>query len=241
MTEDATLLGSQIERLTDLGKSIKDAGLPETALIDSIFELTYILRRVQELAPALKIDISSANQGQLNLYSTSTKALRFYSQCLLIWSCRILDILRAIANIKVPPAIKLARNILAVHYGTAKGRLTSKLTRQSGFLVSPQFSPVGNFKYVIGPLGSPASTASPLEVERIKELFKKYCPEEPEFNWWYACYKVLHQGGREVDKEDLKEIEGFIRNNGGMITDSQEVIKSVVQSIEKYAESGVGK
>ena len=98
---------------------------------------------------------------------------------------------------------------------------------------------VGSFKYMIGPLGSPASIASPLELDRIKELFKKYCPEEPEFNWWYACYKVLHQGGLEVDKEDLMEIEGFIRNNGGMITDSQEVIKSVVQSIEKYIEGGV--
>ncbi len=239
MTGDATLLGNQIECLIDLGKKIKDTGLPETALIDSVFELTYILQRIKELAPALQIDTTSADQDQLNLYSRSTKALRFYSQCLLIWSCRIMDILKAIADIEVPPVIKLARNILAAHYGTADGNLKSKLTKESGFLVSPQFSPTGNFRYVIGPIGSPASTASPSELNRIEKLFKKYCPEEREFNWWYVCYKILHQGDRGVSKEDLKEIVGFIRNNGGMITDSQSVIRCVIQSVEKYVASDI--
>jgi len=241
MTENGTLLSDQIARLIDLGTKIKDTGLPETALIDSIFEFTYILKRIQELTPALQIDITTANQGQLNLYSRSTKVLRFYSQCLLIWGCRILDILGEIADIKVPPAIKLARNILAAHYGTADGKLKSNLTKEKGFTVGPQFSPSGNFKYVIGPLGSPASIASPLELDRIEELFKKYCPEETGFNWWFACHKVLHQSTREVTQADLKEIEGFIRNNGGMITDSQEIIESVVQSTEKYVESVIGK
>ena len=176
-------------------------------------------------------------QGELNVYMRSTKALRFYSQCLLLWSCRILDILKAMANIEVSPAMKLARNILVAYYGTADGNLKSKLTRETGFLVSPQFSPTGNFKYVVGPIGSPASTASTSELRRVERLFKKYCPQEREFNWWYACYKILHQDDRKVSKEDLKQIEEFIRNNGGMITDSQSVIECVIQYIEKYVAS----
>lgn len=239
MIEDADLLNSQINRLTDLGKEIKGDSLVETALMDSIFDFVYILQRIQELAQILKIDITTASQDQLNLYFRSNKALNFYSQCLLIWSCRILDILRSNADVKVPPEIKLARNILAAHYGTADGNLKSNLTREKGFTVGPQLSPNGSFKYVVGPLGSPASTASSSELDRIKDLFKKYCPGELEFNWWFACHKILHQDDREIAKEDLKEIEGFIRDNGGMITNSQYTIKCVVESVEKYIENYV--
>lgn len=232
-------LGDQINCLIDLGKKIKDEGLPQAALIDSLLDLSYILQRIQELAPALEIDISSAGQGELNIYLKSSKALRFYSQCLLLWSCRILDILEAVANIEASPTLKLARNILVAHYGTANGNLKSKLTRGQGFLQSPKFSPDGSFQYVIGPLGSPASTASPSELQLVTGLFKKYCPKEQDFNWWNACYRILHQNDYKVSGEDLKQMEKFIRNNGGIIADSQSAIECVVDSVEKYLTTNV--
>ncbi|MDD4986255.1 MAG: hypothetical protein PHQ43_10800, partial [Dehalococcoidales bacterium] len=43
-----------------------------------------------------------------------------------------------------------------------------------------------------------------------------------------------HQSDREIGKEDLKQIREFIRNNGGIITDSQSVISCVIRSVEKY-------
>ena len=232
-------LGDQINCLIELAKEIKYEDLPQAALIDSLLELTYILERIEELAPALEIDISSAGQGELNIYLKSSKALRFYSQCLLLWSCRILDILEAVANIEASPALKLARNILVAHYGTANGNLKSKLTREQGFLQSPKFSPDGSFQYVIGPLGSPASTASPSELQLVAGLFKKYCPKEQDFNWWNACYRILHQNDYKVSREDLKQIEKFIRNNGGIIADSQSAIQCVVDSVEKYLTTNV--
>jgi hypothetical protein len=228
------LVGDQRDRLINLAKKIKTKSFSEEALGDSVFELAYILERIEQLAPDLEIDTSSAGQGELDRFSKSSKAVRFYSQCLLLWSYRILDILEAMTNIETFPALKVARNILAAHYGTASGNLKSKLTREQGFVVSPTFSPGGNFKYVIGPLGSPASTASPSESRLVEQLFKEYCPEEQSFNWWYACYKILHQRNYKVSKQDLKKIERFIRNNGGVITDSQSTIEYVISSIEKY-------
>ena len=232
-------LGDQVNCLIDLAKKVKDNGLPQAALRDSLYDLSYILRRIQELAPALKMDISSASQVELDMYWESYKAQRFYSQCVLLWSCRILDILEAIANIEASPALKLARNILVAHYGTANGALKSKLTREQGFLQSPKFSPDGSFQYVIGPLGSPASTASPSEQQIIEGLFKKYCPQKQDFNWWNACYRILHQNDYKVSREDLKQIEKFIRNNGGTITDSQSAIQCVLDSVEKYLMANV--
>jgi len=228
------LLADQRECLINLVKKIKDRSLPEAALIDSIFELTYILKRIGELAPDLNIEISSGSQDELDMYFKSTKALRFYSQCLLLWSCRILDVLELLANIEVSPALKLARNILAAHYGSADGNLKSKLTREQGFLVSPKFSPDGSFQYVIGSIGSPVATASPSASQLVERLFKEYCPKEQGFNWWYACYKILHQNDYTVSKEDLKQIEKFIRNNGGIITDSRSAIECVIDSVKKY-------
>ena len=55
-------LAEQKEYLIDLGKKIKGDDLQASALRDSIFELTYILQRTQELAPALEIEVSSAGQ-----------------------------------------------------------------------------------------------------------------------------------------------------------------------------------
>lgn len=232
-------LSNQNDRLIDLGKKIKLRGLPEAALTDSVFELTYILQRIEQLAPDLEIEISSAGQGELNIFSKSSKALRFYSQCLLLWSCRILDILEAMANIEACPALKLGRNIVAAHYGTAHGKLRSKLTREQGLIVSPKSSPSGSFQYVIGSLGGPSSTASPSELQLVERLFKKYCLEGEDFNWWNACYKILHQNDYKVSKQDLKQIKKFIRDNGGMITDSQSVIECVINSLEKYLTTNV--
>jgi len=228
------LLNNQIDRLCDLVKKVKDKGLPEAALRDSVSELIYILQRIKELAPHLDIDTNSAGQSELNIYVESSKILRFYSQCLLLWSCRILDLLDAISNIEIPPALKLARNILAAHYGTADGNLKSRLSKEQGFVASPILSRDGNFQYCIGSLGSPASTASSSELQLVKKLFKKYCPQEQDFNWWEACYKMLHQNDYKISKENLKQIEEFIRNNGGIITDSQSVIKGVLDSLEKH-------
>lgn len=78
------LLSNQIDRLINLKTKIKDMVFAEAALIESVSGLTYILQRIKELAPNLKIDISSAGQGELNIYLKSSEALRFYSQCLLI-------------------------------------------------------------------------------------------------------------------------------------------------------------
>lgn len=227
-------LSDQVDRLIDLAKKVKDDGLPQAALRDSIYDLSYILWRVQRLAPALKIDISSASQQELSVHSESLKALRFYSQCLILWSCRILEILEFIAHIEPPRVLKLTRHILVAHYGWADGNLRSNLKREQGFVQPPQFSPDGNFKYVIGPHGSPASTASPTEQQNIKTLFKKYCPQRQDFNWWNACYYILQQTDRPVSIEDFKKIEGFIRNNGGFITDSQSTIQCVLDSVQEY-------
>ena len=168
------------------------------------------------------------------MYRESYKALRFYSQCILLWSFRILEILEIIANIKPSQALRIARNILGAHYGSARGNLRSKLTREQGFLQSPKFSPDGRFEYVIGPLGSPASTASPTQQQTIERLFKKYCPQKQDFNWWNACYSILHQNDHRVSRKDVKKIEGFICDNGGVITDSQSAIQCVLDSVEKY-------
>jgi len=233
-------LDDQINRLINLGKKVKGGGLPQAALIDSLLDLSYILQRIQKLAPTLGIDTSSASQRELNIYLKSSKALRFYSQCLLLWSCRILDILEKVANIEASPSFKLARNVLAAHYGTANGNLKSKLTREQGFLQSPKFSPDGSFQYVIGPLGNPASTASPLELQLVERLFKKYCPkEQKDFNWWNACYRILHQNDYKISRSDLKQIEKFILNNGGIIADSQSAIQCVVDSVEKYLTTNI--
>ncbi len=232
-------LGDQVNCLIDLAKKVKDDGLPQAALRDSLYDLSYILRRIQELAPALKIDINSASQGELNMFLESHKVLRFYSQCILLWSFRILEILEFIANIKPSQALRIARNILGAHYGSARGNLRSKLTREQGFLQSPKFSPDGRFEYVIGPLSSPASTASPTEKQIIERLFKKYCPQKQDFNWWNACYRILHQNDFRVSRKDLERIEGFIHNNGGVITDSQSTIQCVLDSVEKYLTANV--
>jgi len=232
-------LGDQINCLIDLTKKIEDDGLPQAALRDSLYDLSYILRRIQELAPALKMDISSASRGELNMYWESYKALRFYSQCILLWSFRILEILKIIANIEPSQALRIARIILGAHYGSAGGNLRSKLTREQGSLQSPKFSPDGSFEYVIGPLGSPASTASPLEQQIIEGLFKKYCPQKQDFNWWHACYRILHQNDYRISGKDLEQIEKFIRNNGGVITDSQSTIQCVLDSVEKYLTANI--
>ncbi len=227
-------LTEQRERLNGLNRRIQGDNFQIEALRDSTGELSYILQRTEELWPGSEIDLTSTNQLGHAMYITSTRGLRFYSQCLLLWSCRILEILDEIAGIKAPPAIGLARIVVAAHYGTANGKLKHSLKRETGFLVSPGFVPGGIFKYAVGPLGSPASTASPSERHAIETLFRKYCPEDKEFNWWTACYKILHQPDREVSGEDSKQILRFLRDNGGILTDSKSVIECVISSLQMY-------
>lgn len=212
--------GDQAHCLADLAERIRGGGYSQNALRASLHELSYILRRIQELTP------------------DSNVALRFYSQCLLLWGCRILEILveelKVVAKAEIPPDLRLARHILAAHYGWAHGKLKSKLTTELGYVESPSVLPDGNFRYLIGSLGSPGSTASTSERELVSGFFKEYCPNDKDFNWWFACYKILHQSDRVVDPDDVRQIEEFIRNNGGVITESQSVIECVVKSVEKY-------
>jgi len=228
------MLSDQRERLVGLSKRIKGDSLPLEALRDSISELSYILQRIEELLPGSEIDITSTGQLGHAIYSRSTRGLRFYSQCLLLWSYRILEILKEIGGIEASPGLRLARIIIAAHFGTANGKLKTNLTRESGFLQSPGFAPGGVFKYAIGPLGSPASTASRSDRQIVEALFKKYCPGEKDFNWWTACYIILHQRDHKVSIEDLRQIERFLRDNGGIITDSKSVIECVMTSLERF-------
>lgn len=227
-------LAEQRERLDELNTRIEGDSFQIEALRDSTRELSYILQRIEELWPSSEIDLTSTNQLGHAIYIMSNRGLRFYSQCLLLWSCRILEILDEISGIESPQAISLARVVVTAHYGTAGGKLKHSLKRETGFLVSPGFVPGGIFKYAIGPLGSPASTASPLERNVIETLFGKYCPEDKEFNWWTACYKILHQPERKVSGEDRKQILKFLRDNGGIFTDSKSVIECVTSSLQKY-------
>lgn len=225
-------LNDQIKRLTELAEKIRDRNLPEIALRESVFDLIYVLKRIKELYPNTEVDTVTANQNELIKYSESRKALRVYSQCLLLWSSRILEILKKIANIEIPSDVNLARNILAAHFGSAWGNLLN-LTKENGFALSG-YSPGGVFQYIIASIGSPASTASNSEREVIQELHKKYCTEEKVFNPWFACFQILSQEKIKVCENDFKKIERFVHNNGGLISDSQRTVDCVIDSIEKY-------
>jgi len=234
--KDEILLNKWLYQLENLGKQIKGEKFREVILWESTLDLIYILKRISKLNRNTEIEISSANQEELKKYKESIDAIRFYSQCLLLWSCRILEILREISNVKIPHDfhdVRIARNILVAHFGTARGRLKEELDTKKGFITSPKFSPDGNFEYVIGPLGSPSSIASSPELEDINRLHKKYCPSEPDCNVWNICFKILCSE-KNKSRNDLKRIEEFIRNNGGAITSSKRIIECVIDSIENY-------
>ena len=231
--KDKILLEKWIYKLENLAQQIRGGKFPEVILKKSTFDLIYILERISELKINAEVEMSSATQEKLKKYLKSIEAIGFYSQCLILWSHRILDILNKISNIEIPDDLRIARNILVAHYGTANGELKEKLDIKKGFIISPKFSPDGSFEYVIGPLGSPKSTASSLELNEINQLYKKYCHGEPNCNIWNVSFKILCSGKNKC-RSDLKKIEDFIRNNGGVITNSKRIMEYVINSIDNY-------
>jgi len=107
------------------------------------------------------------------------------------------------------------------------------MTRRKGFLCHPKVSPDGNLTYSIGSLGGPASTASSSELPTIKQLYKKYYPEKPMVSIWEICNRIICRDDIEIEKKELKQIERFIHNNGGVVTNSHRIIKYVIQSLER--------
>lgn len=221
-------------QLWNLAKKIKADKFPQVVLRESIFELIYILERLEELRASTKADFSSVNRDEARNLFTSIRSIGFYSQCLVLWSYRILEILKETSNFRIPPDLKIARDILVAHYGIAYGKLTARLNRRHGFIVSPKISANGNLMYTLGPLGGPASAASSSELQTIKHLYKKYCPEESEPNIWEICWKIICKDNVRISRKDLDEIRKFIRNNGGTITDSDRIIGYVINSLKEY-------
>ncbi len=231
--KDEILLNRWLYQLENFTMQIKGEKFREVILWESTLDLVYILKRLGKLKRNTEIEISSATPEELKKYKESIDAIRFYSQCLLLWSHRVLEILKEISNVKIPDDLRIARNILVAHFGTAGGELKNKLDRNKGFITSPKFSPDGNFEYAIGPLGSPKSTANSLELKTINQLYKKYCPGEPDCNDWNICFKILCSEKKKL-KNDLEKIEEFIRNNGGVITNSKRIMECVIDSLENY-------
>lgn len=223
-------------QLSNLAEEMKGEKFPQVVLRESIFELVYILERIEHLRT--KANLISLNRHESEKFLRSMRLIHFYSQCLVLWSYRILEILKETSDFIIPPNLRIARNILVAHYGIAKGNLREKLSRNQGFISSPKISPNGNLTYMIGPLESPASIASPSELQTIKQLFRKYCPGEPEPNIWEVCNKIFCNADIKIIDEDLAKIELFIRNNGGIITDSDRIIGCVIKLLEKYVKIG---
>jgi len=220
-------------QLWNLAKKIEADEFPQVVLRESIFDLIYILEKIEKLRADTKTG-SSINQDEAQNLLRLMDLIRFFSQCLVLWSYRILEILKITSNFKIPADLKIARNILAAHYGIASGNLTAKLNRRQGFIASPKISANGNLTYTLGPLGSPESIASSSELQTIKQLYKKYCPEEPEPNIWELCSSLLCKDIIEISNKDLEKIQDFIRNNGGTITDSDRIMGYVINSLKKY-------
>lgn len=227
-------------QLWSLADKLKEADrFPRVVLRQSIDDVAYILRRIEELTTIIKAE-SFTNHGEVWKKLKVMDLIRFYSQCLLLWSYRILEILKETSNSNIPHDIRIARNVLAGHLGVASkhgGKLQKeKLNMRQGFIGFPKISPDGNLTYVIGPLGGPESIASPEELLIIKKLYKKYCPEEPDPNMWEICRQILYKGNNEIGKQDLKNVEYFLLNNGGTISDSDRIISHVVNSLKEYCD-----
>jgi hypothetical protein len=226
----------KIHKLSELTKDIKGNDFPHQVLRRSLSDLIYILEKIEMLIETEEeiwenADTSGDAINAENLLRP-WKLIQFYSQCLLLWGSRIFDILKETRNIKIPHDIRLARNILAAHYGSAYGSLTSKLDGIY-IITHPKISPNGNLTYHLCLLSGPSSIASPSELLKVKQLYKKYCHEDSEPNMWYVCYKILCQDNMEITDEDLSEIIGFLKNNGGTFTTSFRVIDSIIKSLNE--------
>jgi len=224
----------KVYELSDLAKKIEGEGFPQIVLRQSISDLIYILKKIEKLREPLKADFSSLDSDGTQKLFRSTKLIRFYSQCLLLWGFRILEILKVTSDLEIPSDIRIARNILAAHYGIARGSLTTKLSRKQIILDNPKISANGNLTYNLGPLGGPSSIASSSELLEIKQLYKKYCLEEAEPNTWEMCHKILCRDNAKITREDLRKIENFLRNNGGVLTTSDRILGFIINSLKQY-------
>lgn len=90
---------------------------------------------------------------------------------------------------------------------------------------------------MIGTYGGPVVSATPDELQDIKGIYHKCFDDNQTPNWWFACYEILHHCKSKVTKGDLKKMDEFIRNNGGMITDSESVIKHILDSLKMYLDN----
>ena len=222
-------------QLSDLAKEIEGEGFPQRVLRQSISDLIYILKMIEKLTQLhIKGDFSSFDRGEVLKLIRSTPLIRFYSQCLLLWSFRILEILKETSDLEIPADIRFARNILAAHYGISVGKLKAKLSLEQGIFDNPKISPNGNLTYNLGSLGGPASFACSDELIEIKNLYKKYCLDESEPNVWEVCYKILCQNNAKIEVEDLRKVENFLRDNGGIFTTSHRILNFIIDSLKKY-------
>ena len=224
----------KVYALSDLAKKIEGTGFPQRVLRQSISDLIYILKKIEALIEPYKADFSSLDSYEAQKLIRSTKLIHLYSQCLLLWGFRILELLKESSGLNIPSDIRIARNILAAHYGIASGRLATKLSIKQGILDNPKISANGNLTYNLGPLGGPSSIASSSELLEIKQLYKKYCLEESEPNTWEVCHKILCQDNAKITREDLSKIETFLRNNGGVFTTSHRILDFIINSLKQY-------
>ena len=139
-----------IHELSVLLKKTEGEGFPQIVLMQSISDLIYVLKKIDKLIQLhAKGDFSSFNRKEALKLFRSTPLIRFYSQCLLLWGFRILEILEKTAGLEIPLDIRIARNILAAHYGISGGNLTKRLSRKEIILDNPKISPNGNLDYIL--------------------------------------------------------------------------------------------
>ena len=221
----------RINELSKLKKTIKFKGFRQKAIKQTISQLIYIIKRIDELQEPYKIEFIDLNDNSKMKMFESVDLIHFFSQCLLLWSLRILEILKDYDAHRIPFDIRIARNILASHYGCARGSLKDKLNKEYIILDIPKISPNGKLTYHLGPLGSPAAIASEQELEDIKKLYKKYVDEKSEPNFWEICFEILYRDNLKINKKELETIENFLRNNGGVFTTSFRVIDFIISSL----------
>lgn len=224
----------KVYELLGLAKEVKGNDFPHRVLRGSLSDLIYILERIEALIETSEKGWSLSDEDETKAQKIigSSRLIDFYSRCLLLWGVRILYILNETHGLKIPHDIRLARNILAAHYGVARGKLKSKLSGVITITI-PKISQSGNLTYSLGPLGGPSSIASKSELLEIKELYKKYCNEKSEPNIWQVCYKILCQDNIKISEEDLPKIENFLRNNGGTFTTSFRIVDFIIKSLNQ--------
>jgi hypothetical protein len=224
----------KVAELAELAKGIKGDGFPQRVLRQSISDLIYVLKRIDKLIQLPLGDYSSYDEKKALKLFRSTRLVQFYSQCLLLWGFRLLEILKETSGLEIPSDIRVARDVLVAHFGIARGNLTKRLNAKEIVVDNPKISPNGNLTYALGSLGGPASFATSTERQEIEQLYKKYCLDESKPNVWEVCHKILCQNNQKVEKADMDKIEKFLRNNGGIFTTSHRILDFVIASLKQY-------